>query len=198
MHNKKHNELKPAAVPPPSGEKQSWWKKPDWWMVFVTVPLAVFAGWTLWEIHQSAVRDQRAWLGVVEVTNFDFKAKPGFSIPFDMMNSGKTPALNVQSEVSLKSLEKEKDFIATYDDPRPLKTSSYVVQPQMHIILYTLPTDISEKQYGDIANRRGILYGYGKITYDDIFGKEHHTTFCVMYWAGLPAPIACNTYNTAD
>lgn len=143
--------------------------------------------------------DQRAWIGVVKLNSFEFKPGPDFAVPFDITNTGKTPALKVTTEVSLKTLEKGNRFIPTFPAyPRPPKPSSSVIQPQMHMTLSTLPVDVSAAQYGDIQNGRGILYAYGRITYADIFGKSHETTFCVMYWAGLSAPIQCDIYNSAD
>jgi len=40
-------------------------------------------------------------------------------------------------------------------------------------------------------------YVQGKVTYDDIFGKSHQTTFC--YWAELPqtSPVA-GTFPASD
>lgn len=168
-------------------------------LIFVTgVLYTTFAG-LQWSATTSAMKlDERAWVGVIKVNQFDFKTGPGFTIPFDVTNSGKTPALNVHSEVTLKSLEKTVVFVPTYDEPHPIKPSIYVIQPQMHMTLSTLPIDVSERQFNDIANGRGILYAYGHIVYDDIFGTEHNTTFCVMYWNGLPGPIACETYNNAN
>lgn len=204
----KEPSLIPNVAPtPPSNDKTEtcgyprtpWWKTLAELIGISAVIAYAIVSYFQWQAQIQNMRiDQRAWVGVVGVKSFDFKVGPGFSIPFDMTNSGKTPALNVHSEVALKSVEKEKEFVATYDEPRPLKPSFEVVQPQMHMILSTLPTDVSDLQFGDIENFRGILYGYGKITYNDIFGKEHHTTFCVMYWHGLSAPIACERYNTAD
>jgi hypothetical protein len=142
--------------------------------------------------------DQRAWVGADKINQFNFVAGPGFAVPFDVVNTGKTPALHLRSYTALKSLEKNTPFKPTYPEPRPPKASLTVLQPQMHMTLYTLPTDVSAKQFGDIQNGRGILYIYGRITYDDIFSKNHLTTFCVMYWAGLTGPISCDTYNDAN
>jgi hypothetical protein len=145
---------------------------------------------------ETARTDQRAWVGVVKLNSFNFKTGPNYFIPFDIVNSGKTPALNVRTKATLKTLEKGTQFIPTYQPPTTVPSLS-VVQPQMHMELTTLPIDISASQFANIKNGRGILYAYGDITYDDIFGKSHETTFCVMYWNGLTAPITCDTYNSA-
>jgi hypothetical protein len=73
-----------------------------------------------------------------------------------------------------------------------------VIQPQMHMELATLPVDVSTSQFEDIQNGRGALYAYGQINYDDIFGRSHETTFCVMYSAGNTLPVQCDTYNNAN
>jgi hypothetical protein len=154
--------------------------------------------WLLWNQLSEMHLDQRAWLGIDRINQFDFKPGQGFSIPFDMTNTGKTPALHVKTKTSLKSLEKEQTFTVTYPDPRLYKGSNGVVQPQQHLTLSTLPTDVPTMQYGDIQNGRGILYAYGDITYDDIYDKSHETTFCVMFYLGLSGPIPCDVYNEAN
>jgi hypothetical protein len=193
-------------------------KRAEWYMIGLTAAIALFAlcavgvGVVQWhamegqlgEMRNSGIDarnamrlDQRAWVGVVKVNSFDLRIGPNFSVPFDMTNSGKTPALNVMTKTSLKTIEKRESFIPTYSDPTPTKPSRGVIQPQMHMELSSLPANISPTQYEDIENGRGILYAYGDITYDDIFGLTHETTFCVMYWTGLAGPILCDTYNNA-
>ena len=142
--------------------------------------------------------DQRAWLGVIQLGKFDFKPGPDFVMTFDMTNTGKTPALHVKTKTSLKSLEKDQSFNATYLGPEPYKGSTGVMQPQMHLQLSSLPKDVSQKQYDDVQNGPGILYGYGDITYDDIYGKPHETTFCFRYYAGQSGPSPCDVYNEAN
>jgi hypothetical protein len=141
--------------------------------------------------------DQRAWVGVVKLNSFNFRVGPNFSIPFDVVNSGKTPALNVRTKTALKSVENGNRFIPMYQEPT-MVPSLGVIQPQVHSELTTLPVDISASQFGDIKNGRGTLYAYGRIDYDDIFGRPHETTFCVKYSAGNTIPIQCDAYNAAD
>lgn len=165
------------------------------------VALAISSFGTLWLLNLQLSEmhlDQRAWVGIGRVNSFDFKVGPNFAVPFDVANTGKTPALHVKTKASLKTLEKGQGFAATYTDPQSYKPSIGVVQPQMHITLSTLPTDVSAAQYGDIQNGRGILYAYGDIKYDDIYGNPHETTFCVMYYAGLSGPSPCDVYNEAN
>ncbi len=177
---------------------------PTKWLAAFTCALAIANVGTyfilknqLIDARKATRLDQRAWVGVDKVNSFNFKVGPNFSIPFDMVNTGKTPALHVATRTSMKSLEKGDEFSPTYSDPRPIKPSIGVIQPQMHLGLSTLPTDIPTAQYGDIENGKGILYAYGDITYDDIFGDSHETTFCVMNWTGLTGPIQCDGYNSA-
>jgi hypothetical protein len=154
--------------------------------------------WLLWNQLSEMHLDQRAWLGIDRLDRFDFKPSQDFSIPFVMTNTGKTPALHVKTRASLKSLEKGQTFTATYPEPQPYKSSNGVLQPQGHFILYTLPKELSTKQYDDIQNGSGVLYSFVEIMYDDIYGKPHETTFCVMYYQGLTGPVTCDEYNEAN
>lgn len=166
-----------------------------------TAILAVTSIATVWILANQLAEmhlDQRAWLGVVKVDSFKFVPSKDFSIVFDMANNGKTPALHVTTKTMAKSVEKETSFSAEYPVKQVTVVSNSVVQPQQHMALSTLPMEVSDAAYNDLRNGRGILYAYGKITYDDIYNHAHETTFCLMYYGDLPGPITCPTYNYAN
>jgi hypothetical protein len=43
-----------------------------------------------------------------------------------------------------------------------------------------------------------ILYVFGTVSYDDVFGVTHHTTFCMQLAKDLTGFFAYTSYNTAD
>src|ERR1700677_393918 len=81
-----------------------------------TVVLAITSVATVWLLGNQLSEmhlDQRAWLGIDTINRFDFKPGKDFAVPFDITNTGKTPALHVKPKVSLKSLKKAEGFTAT-------------------------------------------------------------------------------------
>ena len=171
-----------------------------WVLAAVTAALAITSGVTIYILLNQLAEmrnEDRAWVGVDKVNSFNWKVGPQFSVPFDVTNSGGTPALRVKMDVTLKSIPKGRKFTPTYSGPYPYKNSVTVIQPGMHVILSTLPIDVSKSAYNDIQDGRGILYAYGEITYRDIYWQRHQTNFCIMYYAGLTTPSACDAYNSA-
>lgn len=198
MNNKKTK--KPVSTPTTCAEKPPA-DKSAVLTAIATVVLAITSGVSICLLANqvSEMRlDQRAWVGIDKLDKFDFKPGPEFSIPLDMINTGKTPAVHVKTKTALKSLKKGDAFVATYTGhPTPYKESNSVVLPQQHMTMSTPLIDVSAAQYDDIKNGRGILYAYADITYNDIYGKSHETTFCVMYYPELTAPSPCDVYNDA-
>jgi len=45
---------------------------------------------------------------------------------------------------------------------------------------------------------KNILYMYGSITYEDVFGVKHHTTVCMYLLPDLSAFTDCETYTEVD
>lgn len=188
FHSKRHSET------PTDGYA----KRTTYATIFLAITSAATV-WLLWNQVSEMRLDQRAWVGIDRIDKFDFKTRPEFSIPLDMTNTGKTPAVHVKTKTALMSLEKGQNFVATYPGPpTSYRESNSVVLPQQHMTMSTPPINVSTTQYDDIHNGRGILYAFADITYDDIYGKSHETTFCVMYYPGLTGPSPCDVYNEAN
>lgn len=168
---------------------------------YATIALAITSVLTicvLWNQLSEMRLENRAWVGVDGLISFDFKASPNFSVPFDVTNTGKTPALDVTMRATSKSRPKGEKFTATYSAPYSETPSVSVIQPQMHTILPTLPGPVTTAQYDSVKDGPYILYVYGNITYKDIYKHAHETDFCVMYYHGLTTPVTCGYYNTAN
>lgn len=142
--------------------------------------------------------DQRAWVGVDRVDKFEPKSNQDLSVELNMINTGKTPAVHVKTKAAVIPMKKGDPFSATYPgNPTPNIESNSVLMPQQHMTMSTPPINIPAAQYDSIKNHLTILYVYADITYDDIYGKRHETTFCVMYYPELTGPTPCNVYNDA-
>lgn len=162
---------------------------------------------------ESARLEQRAWVGPIEIipppASFYVDGAPRFVKAFEKVtlgvritNSGKSPALAVNSKVNLKFVKSSEKFIADYP-PAETKiiSSTYVLQPGMKMELSSLPTKrpLTVVEIEELKKGGWTLYLYGEITYDDIFEKTPHVThFCLALSTDLSQLVSCSSYNTAD
>jgi hypothetical protein len=160
---------------------------------------------------QSLQLDQRAWVGPNEITHPQFIVErvPVFvkvgrktTLGVVIINSGKSPALAVESKTNIKAMPASETFFADYP-PAETKAmdSLYVLQPGMRMELDSLPTGVpvSAEHVDGFKSGAWILYFYGEITYADIFRQVRHAThFCLALSRDLARLGACPTYNDAD
>lgn len=140
--------------------------------------------------------DQRAWVvwkGVEGTPELDktWVVKTYFT------NSGKTPAKNVRVNCALipAKEESELDFNRTaQSEPKPT-----IIAPNDPTTYCPLNPLTIEKVTKDVLNifasREKILFAYGFVTYNDIFGKEHWLTFCHAMEPDGKAWDACQGHN---
>lgn len=152
------------------------------------------------EIMQSNIRlEQRAWVGPVEAIMPKAGEKPEPHLGVKIMNSGKTPARRLLTKISTQYLPAEAEFAPSYKDDS-VKPGVSVIQPGMRINLFSLATlgVMTPQEIDGVRTGRNILYLYGLITYEDIFGRPHSTRFCLYLQSDLSGFSACSTYNDAD
>jgi len=116
-----------------------------------------------------------------------------------IMNSGKTPARNLLSKISTQYLPAEAEFAPIYKDVS-MKPGISFIQPGMRInVLSRATLGIMTRQEMDgVRSGRNVLYLYGFLTYEDIFGRLHSTKFCLYLQSDLSGFSTCHTYNDAD
>jgi hypothetical protein len=137
-------------------------------------------------------------VSVVSVSPPDLKPKLNFSLSLHAVNSGRTPALNFESLVVLRSLRKDEIFKAIYDPlPPDWLHSVRVVQPGEQVTLNANEYQLTQDQIDWVKNGSYVLYVYGKMSYDDVFRGHHRTTFCKMVVSEALVED-CGAYNTAD
>lgn len=152
-------------------------------------------------------QDQRAWVGIVKATAPAFKEdsrrvhiKEGEKIAFGVVitNSGKTPARKFRAIAGHRVLPSKAPFVPDY--PKTMEfQSSAIIQPGMRRIVYFTRQETLTKEIIDaIKSKQAILYAYGTMHYEDIFGIPHKTTFCISLEKDLTAFIDCDTHNEAD
>jgi len=160
--------------------------------------------------------DQRAWMNVF-VGQAALEDGSLIKIPVRIINSGKTPAYNVQG-VAVINLLKEKDqpdFNYRSGHPRySINTGTAVPNFPNDLSWPVLPKYVPpDKPLSPIvttsAIRKGIQNGslyivvHARITYDDVFGTHHWINFCSYAHnaAGLPEKATadtCGPYNDVD
>jgi hypothetical protein len=187
------------------------------WTDIATVALTVLiAGGAIWsafifqaqliETRRAFHIEQRAWIGPTEALPPQF-TENGVSVYMKMgeegifqvflANSGKTPAKNIDQRMSFRTLPAAIPFSPKYPTG-PDRIG--VVQPGARFRWQTPATErASKEQIGTYQTGDNILYIFGEVAYDDIFGTQrHHTTFCMYLLRDLTTFVDCKTYNEAD
>ena len=146
---------------------------------------------------ESSRLDQRAWVGGTEVIKPEIRADAGLIFGVRIGNSGKTPALKVQSRLRVLSAPSTTPFSPTFGTV-PGIVSNTAMQPGMTAILFTSPMILNTRQLEQIKSGDRMLYLYGRIAYEDIFQKPHRSFFCVFLTKDTTAMQSCDTYNDAN
>jgi hypothetical protein len=133
---------------------------------------------TLTNTQDSFRRDQRAWLGVVDYHLLKFDGSVPMEITIDIVNSGKTPAIQVDQSTAVVYLGQ---FVDYPEGPQAFRSSGAPdIPPQGKYIAHVSNDEIAPYWYG-IAHGQIFLYVTGRLTYHDIYTKEaHHTHFCLV------------------
>jgi hypothetical protein len=146
--------------------------------------------------------DQRAWVGPVAVRGITVKENAEAAISITIKNTGKTPALHMQSDLMLYDYlvdkTKRPQFLYTKSG-NPIRSIDTML-PQMEGTLAgtTFGIPLSHAQVIAFTSGTDVLYAYGKIKYFDVFKVQHHTTFCFYVTKSLTGANTCDTYNEAD
>lgn len=161
---------------------------------------------------EQARLDQRAWL-TVEVGE-----KTG-NFAVGIRNTGKTPAVNVTEVTAFSASSSgnppDVDLARNSSSPFPVprnappefmealrKEGLIRSHPPTGYVIAPGDTQIASDYQGKFAQIFGFdrknpmnrPYIQGKVTYDDIFGQHHQTTYC--YWFAPPSDfVMCNDHN---
>ena len=176
--------------------------------VLVLVVYTTFAGLQWESMHDALLVDQRAWVSVVVPTSFSLE---GTSIPasIQIANTGKTPAKRIEGDVVATVLKKGEepcfDFSTRHPHNKlyagsifpnaPINTTIAAVRYGAQTPETVVPTPELRQQ---IANGESFIVFYGKITYVDVFGVSHSTTFCTGSGSAMGHVRKCLSYNDVD
>ncbi len=146
--------------------------------------------------------DQRAWVGVTDITLGSGEIKEGaiFTADVTLRNSGKSPALNVQGWVNIEVVD-PRTFTPSYGQPSE-ERSIGVLQPNASSHA-RLSVDVHTKEDAEalkLGTKKFCVWGY--VTYNDVFERSRlrHAYFAANCDYS-PAESAWNFLtkgNTAD
>jgi hypothetical protein len=171
---------------------------------------AILAYWQWHTMHRSLLVDQRAWISVVIPSEFQLE---GASIPapIQLTNTGRTPAKDVEGDIVATVLKKGEEPLFDYSvahsyerlhagaifPNNPIHTTITVARYGPQIPEPIVPTPEFRHE---IATGQSFIIFYGKITYADIFGVQHWTTFCTGSGSAIQLNDVkkCVSYNDVD
>jgi hypothetical protein len=157
---------------------------------------------------ETSHNDQRAWVGMTEVTPEwrDADGKPLFikegshyHVGVTIVNSGRTPALRVRSKMRLWPFPVNDKFVPDYGNATTTQSVG-VLPPQAKMTITSLASlgIIGASEIASLKNGSQILYLYGEIEYEDIFGIQYQTRYCSTLAPTLDSFLVHSTYNHAD
>ena len=135
--------------------------------------------------------DERAWIGPVDSPIIDWEVGKKFAVAIPLKNTGKTPGTNVTTLMAIRPLSPQKMPLFT-DLVTP--TGHGVLQPSAVTYLAVFGDGaISRADFDAVKSGKLTIWVYGRITYDDIFGRHHWTTFAQTF---NPIKRGLDTYGT--
>jgi hypothetical protein len=175
--------------------------------------LAQNAADTLANDRQAFRDEQRAWIGVRETVGKPFTETSPWNVQVTFFNSGRTPARHVQiaalfttSNVPLSGPSADQIRLLTFH-----RAQSIAPQGQYHANFGTsVPAEAlsivqmqGQKQLADqyslIKNGHLLLYYFGVVRYDDGFGNQKWTRFCIMLANPQTGEAGyCDRFNDLD
>jgi hypothetical protein len=167
-----------------------------------------FAGLQWETMHDALIVDQRAWLSVVIPLNFPLEGT-FIPVPIQIANTGKTPAKKIEGDIVATVLVKGEEPSFDFDTGHPHnRIHAGVIFPNgpinvtIPIVRYgaqapeaIVPTPSLRQE---IANGESFIIFYGKITYSDVFGTSHWTSFCTGSGIAMGDLKKCVSFNNVD
>jgi hypothetical protein len=149
--------------------------------------------------------DQRAWVRLVDIQGIP-EVGIIFSVDLVAQNTGRTFAKNVTMRAVVELItEKEKEPDLSLEDTRAARKESTVSllapneDSEMDIVLrkQAPPHEITQSDLDGIRDGSLTVFVHGKMTYDDIFGCAHWTSFCIRLKPDLTY-ASCGKHNGTD
>ncbi len=152
-----------------------------------------------------ARRDQRAWVGVTKVSAGRVSNNAGFlvvnevetTLEATVANTGKSPALHVRNVFRMELLPAGESLHPDYSISQK-EQSDTVIQPTMFIFPTATFRAMMPAEVDSLRAGHTRLYFYGRLTYNDTFGRSHKTEFCAFVQPDLKIAASCESNNYAN
>lgn len=194
--------------------KTRWHFEPNWWIVLLTLVLAVMA-WFQWKVANDnlqianrayvCVRDANVWSsrkGTFGATDDAIGIGEGLR-PVDIIvtvaNSGTTPAFDLTGEMKIRDTRSPIGIVfepAAAD--AKVGRQSVQTMPKDGTLIYATFLPLSAAAIRSFRSQQRFLSATGLITYRDVFGKQHSTEFCYTYTPESDSLSPCSYHNRVD
>jgi hypothetical protein len=153
---------------------------------------------------ENAHLDQRAWVAAIDIKGTPEVGKI-FTVNVTAKNSGKTFAKNFRMAVVVEPITEtnEPNFSLEESAEAQKEPNVSILEPNGEYVTNTElrkerpPHEITKEDLDRIRSGELKIFVHGKLTYDDIFGCAHWTTFCVRLKSDLRY-ANYGTHNDAD
>lgn len=163
-----------------------------------------FATYLLWRAtrdlvrgaEKTAERQLRAYVLVEKVTIIDFAKNKQPRIHAVMRNTGQTPAfkLHFAANATLLPYPATSPFVFNW----PSKRIYSVIGPGAATTITIAPRLVlTEQDIADVLEKRTAIYVYGRIEYEDAFGRDQWSEFRVIHGGNL-GPSANDLMQDCD
>lgn len=140
---------------------------------------------------KAVLLDERAWIGPVDSPIIEWEVGKKFEVAIPLKNTGKTPGTHITTVMAIRSLSPQE--MPTFTD-FVTPTGRGVLQPSaVTYLAFFSDKALSQTDFDAVKSGKLTVWVYGRITYDDIFGRHHWTTFAQTF---NPIKKGLDTYGT--
>jgi hypothetical protein len=154
--------------------------------------------------------EQRAWIGFSFVPgNLTFTIHKPFLVPTLLINSGRTPAKDVSGRIVVGIIGRGQPIDFSYAPGHAhYEISAGTIFPNgqfqesfegiEHGADHAQAILIEKPLLNAILSSEKLVVVHGRITYSDVFGQQHWTTYCRIVSNPSLIPPDCMSYNRTD
>jgi hypothetical protein len=146
--------------------------------------------------------DQRAWIGIVGHSGPIIKSGERIKFTTAILNTGKTPAIEVTGHVGSFSFAAAERFRPVYTDSLSSNRQGPSVSIMMPNQQQTIETNghvpMNQLEIDRLKAGAEILYFFGEMCYKDVFKRQHYVSWCQFLMQDLTSVRNCRVYNTTD
>lgn len=166
-----------------------------------TIKAANAAESSVKEAREAARLDQRAWIVCTQVLGVAEENK-SLSVEMVLKNVGKTPAKNLKIVAGWQwsAVQAGLDFSDVDNETDPTGSAA-VIAPGAEYSAWTPVMNqkpFTSDDIGQIRSQGMTLFVYGKITYDDVLGCSHWSTFCYRLAPNCKTFVIDQRHNDVD